>query len=496
METLTHLWEGFVYISGVEPFLAIVLGVALGLIIGAMPGLSPSMGVALLVPFTYQLSPTVALVLLAALYLAADYGGAITAVTINTPGTPSSAVTAFDGYPLTQAGKAGVAMGVSLVSSTIGGIFGTLILIFFSIPLARVALAFYPTEYFALSLLGLVTVATVGGKQAGKAVFSVLLGLALNTVGTDPITGISRFTFGSTALSDGFSLIPALIGLFAISEVLLQVEQKDLADLANASSTSTWPRWVEYWRLRSVIMVSSAIGTVIGILPGAGATIASFVAYDVAKRMSRHPEEFGKGSVEGVAASEAANSSCVGGSLIPMLTLGIPGSAATAVLISALMIHRVVPGPQLFVKRPELIYGLFASQLVANFVALVLGLLGCRLWIYITHVSKRLLYPVIVATSVVGSYSVSGSMVDVAACLGFGVLGWLLRRQDFPVAPIVLGLVLGRLIEVNFRQAMLMDGWQLFVTRWPSLVILLLSAAAMLVPVVQALRRRREAPAR
>lgn len=490
MESLRLLLDGFEYVAGPWPLLAVVAGVAIGLLVGAMPGLSPSMGVALLVPFTYSMSPTLALVLLAALYLAADYGGAITAVTINTPGTPSSAVTAFDGYPLTRAGKAGVALGMSLVSSTVGGLFGTLILIFFSVPLAKIALSFYPTEYFALAVLGLATVATVGGSSSDRTVIvkslvAALLGLVLNGFGTDPITGVGRFTGGIAGLADGFSLIPALIGLFALSEVMVQVEDGEAVEHLPSPADSMWPRWRDYWQVRGVILVSSAIGTLIGILPGAGATIASFVAYDVARRMSRQPEQFGRGSVEGVAAAEAANSSCVGGSLIPMLTLGIPGSASTAVLLSALMIHRVVPGPQLFQKRPEIIYGLFASQLVANFVALVLGLVGCRLWVRVTEVPRQVLQPLIVATALLGSYAVGSSLLDVACCLGFGLLGWLLRRNGFPVAPVVLGLVLGRLIEVNFRQAMLLGGYSIFLDRWPAMVLLALAALALLSPVLR-----------
>ena len=500
MESLRLLLEGFEYLSGPVPLLTVVAGVAMGLLVGAMPGLSPSMGVALLVPFTYSMSPTIALVLLASLYLAADYGGAITAVTINTPGTPSSAVTAFDGYPLTRAGKAGVALGMSLVSSTVGGLFGTLILIFFSVPLAKIALSFYPTEYFALAVLGLATIATVGGgpgqgSSSVKSLFAALLGLILNGVGTDPITGVGRFTGGVAGLADGFSLIPALIGLFALSEVMTQVEEGEAFGRLPSPADSPWPRWRDYWQVRGVILISSAIGTLIGILPGAGATIASFVAYDVARRISRQPEQFGRGSVEGVAASEAANSSCVGGSLIPMLTLGIPGSASTAVLISALMIHRVVPGPQLFQKRPDIIYGLFASQLVANLVALALGLLGCRLWVRVTQVPRQVLQPLIVATALLGSYAVSSSLLDVGCCLGFGLLGWLLRRNGFPVAPVVLGLVLGRLIEVNLRQALLLGGPQLFLARWPSLLLLGLAALAVLTPMLRGGRGRHVGPA-
>ncbi len=381
-------------------------------------------------------------------------------------------------------------MGVSMVASTVGGTFGTLILIFFSAPLARMAIHFFPTEYFALALLGLTCVATIGGKDGLKALVMAVFGLVLNTVGVDPLTGEDRFTFGIRALSDGFALIPALIGLFALSEILLQIESGAFEHDEYRPLPLQWPQWVDYWRLRGVIMVSSLLGTLIGVLPGAGATIAAFVAYDVAKRRSKHPELFGHGSLEGVAAAEAANSSVVGGALVPMLTLGIPGSPSTAVLISALMIHRVVPGPALFQKHPEIVYGLFASLLVANLVALVLGLWGCRLWVHVTRIDKRVLYPLILVTAIVGSYAVSSSLVDVACCLAFGFLGWLLRRYGYPVAPIVLGMILGKLIEVNLRQSLLLGGWMIFLQRWPSLVILSIAFASVGLALVRSIRSR------
>lgn len=484
-ELLQNLGDGFVLIGGVTPIITIVVGVMIGILVGAMPGLSPSMGVALLVPFTYTMSPTLAIVLLTAVYLAADYGGSITAVTINTPGTPSAAVTAFDGYPLTQAGKPGVGLGVSLVASTIGGVVGTLVLMFFSKPLATVALSFHSAEYFALAVFGLTTVASVGGKHGMRALMMAALGLLIKTIGFDPILGVSRFTFGASALYNGFELIPALIGLFAISEVCFQIEKQDLGYTRMTDARSEWPKMIDYWRLKGTILRSSVIGTLIGIFPGAGATIASFVSYDVAKRLSRTPEEFGHGSCEGVAAAEASNSSSVGGALVPLLTLGIPGSASTAVLIGALMIHDIVPGPRLFNDHPEIVYGLFASLFVANLALLITGALGSRIWIRVASVPKSILYPLVLAAAVVGSFAVRYSMFDVACCLAFGVLGWLLRRHDYPVVPIVLGMVLGSVIEENFRRAVSTNGMGIFWERKISLVILLVSLGAALTPLIR-----------
>mgnify|MGYP000398032642 FL=1 len=370
MELITHLLEGFGHIAGIAPFLAIVAGVIAGIFVGAMPGLSPSMGVAILLPFTFKMPPLIGLVLLTAVYLASNYGGSITAVTINTPGTPSAVATAFDGYPLTLQGKAGWGLGVSLVASTVGGMVGIIILILFSQPLAAVAVKMHPAEYFALALFGLSTVASLAGRDWAKAFTSALLGLLINTIGIDPISGVKRYTFGETNLFDGFDFIPALIGLFALSEVFSKIEEGSWKTRLSGeiSKKEQWPTFKDYWKLKWATLQASVVGTLIGIFPGAGSAIASFVAYDLGKRTSKHPETFGKGNPEGVAAAEAANSASVGGAMVPLLTLGIPGSASTAVLIGALMIHDLAPGPLLFTERPDLVYGLFASMFVANAV--------------------------------------------------------------------------------------------------------------------------------
>jgi len=493
MDLLSNLMEGFGFLVGYQPVIAIIAGVILGILAGAMPGLSPSMGVALLVPFTYNLSPQVALILLVSIYIAANYGGSITAVTINTPGTPSAVVTSFDGYPLTLKGKAGIGLGTSLVSSTIGGIIGTIILIFFSVPLARLAVKLHPAEYFALAIFGLTTVASLGGKNWPKAFLAAMLGLLINTIGIDPISGVKRFTFGTYRLFDGFPLIPALIGLFALSEVFTRIEEYKLDKGKEAEFEKThWPSIIDYWKLKFTILRSSVLGTLIGIFPGAGATIAAFLSYDLAKKLSKDPDSFGKGNPDGVAAAEAANSSSVGGALVPLLALGIPGSATTAVLVGALMIHDLVPGPLLFVERPDIIYSLFAALLIANIVMLVLGLFGARLWVKVTVIPKKVLLPAILAISIVGSFAVNYSFFDVGACIGFGVAGWLLKKFGIPGAPIVLGMVLGKLAETNFRRAVIMGGYDIFFTRPVSLILLLLALLSFGVPLFQANKESRK----
>ncbi|MCK5520987.1 MAG: tripartite tricarboxylate transporter permease, partial [Candidatus Marinimicrobia bacterium] len=400
-------------------------------------------------------------------------------------GTPASVVTSFDGYPLTQKGKPGIGLGFSLISSTVGGFIGTLILIFFSSPLAKVALKFHPAEYFALAMFGLTTVASLGGKNWVKAFIAAIFGLLLNTIGIDPISGVSRFTFGISYLYDGFSLIPVLIGLFALSEIFNQLEKGQWHIPVKSSKHSEWPGIKDYFRLKYTILRSSIIGSLIGIFPGAGATIASFIAYDISKKFSDHPEEYGKGSIEGVASAEAANSSSVGGALIPLLTLGIPGSASTAVLIGALMIHDLTPGPRLFVENPGIIYGLLTSLLIANVFLLIFGLFGSRLWIKVTSIPKSMLFPAIFAISIIGSYAVRNSFFDITSCLAFGVFGWLLRRYNYPVAPIVLGIVLGNIAETNFIRAVMMDGYTVFFTRPASLIMILLALLSLIVPIIQ-----------
>ena len=491
MGTLSHLMDGLQMLMGITPLLVIVAGVAVGILAGAMPGISPSMAVALLLPFSFGMTPSMGLVLLCAIYLASNYGGSITAVMVNTPGTPSAVVTAFDGYPLTRKGDAGTALGVSLVSSVAGGFIGIIILVLFSAPLARMALKFWPAEYFALAILGLSTIASLGGGRWLESFMAVLLGLLLNTIGLDPLSGVSRFTFDVVPLYDGFSFIPVLIGLFALSEVFSGIESGEvgMSPVQPDKERSPWPTVREYLKLKYSMIRAGILGTVIGVFPGAGGTIASFIAYDVEKRFSKEPDSFGKGAPAGVAAAEASNSSSVGGALVPLLTLGIPGSSSAAVLIGALMIHDLQPGPELFTRHPEVVYTLFSSLFVANIVLLFLGLLGARLWIKAALIPKRLLYPMIFAFSFIGSYAVRSSLFDVGVCLAFGLLGWMLSRSKIPVSPIVLGMILGTMIEKNLRTTIMMGGVSLFFQRPLSLTLLLLAFASVVIPFIRERKR-------
>ncbi|MCC5864057.1 MAG: tripartite tricarboxylate transporter permease [Wenzhouxiangella sp.] len=488
---IESLFGGLGTVVALVPLLTIVAGIVLGILIGAMPGLSPSMGVALMVPFTYGMSPTLALILLVGIYIGSSYGGSITGIMVNAPGTPSAVVTAIDGFALTRQGKPATALGTSIVASSVGGMFGTLILILFSVPLAAAAVRFHPSEYFAFALFGMATIATLAGDNWGKAFIAMMVGLLIATVGTDPISGAERFTFDKTALSDGFMLIPALIGIFALSEVFRGIEKGEMRLEKLGKVTDRWPRFTHYWKLKWVTLRSGAIGTLVGVFPGAGATIGSFISYGLAKRFSREPEQFGQGSPEGVTASEAADSGSVGGAMVPLLALGIPGSATTAVLIGAMMIHDLTPGPQLFIRNPDMIYAIFAAMLIAQFVLLIVGMAGGRLWVMVAHIPKELLYVLITMMALIGSYAVRNSLFDVFACLGFGLLGWILRRYGYPLAPVILGLVLGSIAETNFRRAIMMDGFSVFFTRPLTLILILLALASFLIPLSGHLRANR-----
>lgn len=493
MELLDSLGFGFGVVLGWEPILVIIIGVVVGIMVGAMPGLSPSTGVALLVPFSYTMSPTLALVLLVSIYIASNYGGSITAVLINTPGTPAAAATAMDGYPLTLKGEAGKGLGMSLIASTIGGIFGVIILILFAVPLAKLAVTFHPADYFALAIFGLTTVGSLGTGNVAKSMLAVLFGLLINTIGIDPLSGVNRFTWRVDTLYDGFSLIPALIGLFALSVVFAAMEKGEFGKKVVEAVSGSFPTMLESWKVKFTIVRSSVLGTVIGIFPGAGATIASFISYGIAKRSSKDPDSFGKGAVDGIAASEAANSSSVGGALIPLLALGIPGSATDAVLIGALQLHDITPGPLLFQTNPEIVYGIFAALIIANGIMLVLGFFGVRLFAKVVEVPISILYPLIVAIALIGSYAVRGSFFDVGACFGFGVIGWIFKRYGFPVAPVVLGIVLGGLLEENFRRAIMMDGPTVFFTQPLAATMLAIAALLFILPIYRGYRAKKEA---
>jgi putative tricarboxylic transport membrane protein len=327
-------------------------------------------------------------------------------------------------------------------------------------------------------------VATLGGKHWQKALVAVLFGLLLNTMGIDPVLGVKRFTFGISSLYDGVSMVPVLIGLFALGEVFSNLETYSSKQQKFEKPVYKFPKPSYYWKLKGSIIRAGVVGCLIGVFPGAGGTIASFLAYDVEKRCSKHPEQFGHGAPEGVVAAEAANSGSVGGAMVPLLALGIPGSSTAAVLVGALMIHNLTPGPNLFNDEPDLVYALFASMFIASALMSVIGIFGSKLWVRVSDIPKTILYPLIFAFSILGSYSVKKSMADVITCLLFGVIGWLMKKYNYPAAPVVLGLVLGRLMELNFSQALMVGGVASFYTRPLTLILFVISLAAILYPII------------
>jgi putative tricarboxylic transport membrane protein len=489
MDILQNLGQGFSQLMHFTPLLMIILGVIIGIMVGVLPGLSPSIGVALMLPATFGMDPMSALVLLTSVYLSSNYGGSITAIAINTPGTPGAVATTFDGYELTKQGKPLYALMTSLTASTVGGLVGTVILILFSIPLAKLALSFESYEYFALGVFGMTIISSLAGDNPAKGVISSILGLLLVTIGFDTQLPFSRFNLGVSNLADGIEFIPALIGLFALGEIFYSIENFKILRKGKSAKKTILKRKSlplnKLWKLKNLMLRSSVIGTLVGVIPGAGGTIATFIAYNNAKNTSKNPNKFGKGSLEGVAAPEAANNGSVGGALVPLLTLGIPGSASTAVLIGALMIHKLNPGPQLFEKEPGIVYGLFISLFIANIVMLGIGLLGNKLWVKIIAAPKKLLYPIIIALSFIGSYFIQNSLFDVGTCIAFGLLGWMLKRAGFPTAPVILGLILGKMIEENLRLSLVKGDLIEFVTRPGSLIILLLAVFSFFLPYIK-----------
>lgn len=487
MIDLNSIVESFQTIFSIQILLIILLGSALGIIIGALPGLGPTVGTTLMLPIAFDMPTIPAIILLISIYVTAEYGGSITAILISTPGTTAATATVEDGYPLTLKGEPGKALGASLVGSTIGGIMTSFVLLIFAIPLMKFALKFGPTEYFALGFFGLSLVASLSGKSILKGLLMAIFGLLLATVGIDHITGYSRFTFDSVFLYDGISLLPALMGLYAVSEIIIMFlsgENKMIKEMKEKMNNQ-FIKLKEVISLLPVIFQSGIIGAIVGVLPGAGGSIGSWIAYDQSKRIAKDKEEYGKGALSGVAAPETANNATVGGALVPLLSLGIPGSPTTAVLLGALIFHGVSTGPDLIQKDPVLFYGIVLSMLVTSVFMFVLGYTLKNIWIKIIKLPNMVIAPIILAIAVIGTYSINNMMFDVYVMLIFGIIGFFLRKFDFPLAPIVLALVLGEIMESNFRRAlMISDGsWLIFFTKPISLILILIAVMSFMTPI-------------
>lgn len=475
--------------------IAAMVGVTWGIVGGAMPGISPSIAMALLLPFTYTLDPAAAIVLLASTYVGAEYGGSVPAILIRTPGTNAAAATVLDGYEMNKQGKAGLALGISLYSGFIGSMVGLTLLMLLSKPLAGVALAFTPPAYFALGVLGLSVIATLSGDSLVKGLIAALLGLMVATVGTDPVTGSNRFTFGSSDLLSGIEPVMVMVGLFAMSELLSQASKRDDGTTIRSRPRIEFPDRRLAKRLVRPQMLGAGIGSFEGVMPGAGGTIASFMSYNEARRWSSKPEEFGKGSPEGIAAPETANNAVAETALVPLLSFGIPGSNSTAILLGGFLIHGLQPGPMLFQRSADVISGLYAGLFVAIFGMVVMGMAMLPICIWMVNRPRPYLNAVILALILSGIYSIHGSIFDVGIMLTAGLVGFFMRILRFPFLPTVLGLVLGYLVESNFRRSLVLSGddYSIFIDDWISLGLLsvaVLFIVGSVIKHVAALTRR------
>jgi putative tricarboxylic transport membrane protein len=496
MESLGHLVDGFAVALTLENLLWVFVGVLIGTLVGVLPGLGTPATIAILLPITINLNPATGLITMAGIYYGSKYGGSTTSILLNVPGESSSVVTAIDGYEMAKQGRAGPALGMAAIASFFAGTFGVIGLTLLAPPIARLALGFGPPEYFALMFMGLASVVLLAGTSMLKGLLSATVGLLLATVGADIISGRDRFIFGQFYLLDGIEFIALSIGIFALGEVFLNIEKPIGATLFKVPTRlrELLPSRQDLKDSRFAVLQGSVLGFFIGTLPGAGATIASFMSYIVEKRFSKHPERFGKGAVEGVAAPEAANNSETGGAMIPLLTLGIPGSGSTAVILGILILYGLQPGPLLFTESPEVVWPVIASMYIGNVALLVLNLPLVPLWASLLRFPYYVIYPAIILISIVGVYSVHGSMFDVWMLLLFGVLGYVMKKLDIPAAPLVLAFVLGPMAERALRQSLVMsqNSLDIFFTRPVSLVLLVVAVVLLLVPLFGRARQVRE----
>jgi putative tricarboxylic transport membrane protein len=492
MDAFNNLMLGFAAALTAKHLLMCFLGVLMGQMVGVLPGIGPSSAVALLLPLTFGADPTGAIILFAGIYYGAQYGGTLTSVLVSVPGESSTVMTSIDGYQMAVQGRAGVALGIAAIGSFISGTIGTIGLMLTAPPLAQAALAFGPPEYFTLVVLGLTALAAVGSSVL-KGLATGVAGLLLGTIGIDPQNGIARFDFGQVWLLDGVEFIVLTVALFGIGEVVASCVFGTLRPVAEVRNV--WPSredWRASWK---PILRGTGIGFVIGVLPAAGATIASFIAYIVEKKVARDPSRFGHGAIEGVAGPEASNNAAAAGNMVPMFALGVPGSGTTAIILGALIMFGIRPGPEMFVQNSELVWAVIASMYIGNVILLVMNLPLAGLFARLLKVPYKWLYPPILALCIAGVYSQANSVEDCWLLAGFGALGWLMKRYDWPAAPMILGLVLGPLFENALRQSLTLShgSGAIFFTRPLSAVLLACAMVAVLVPLLAQLRTIRVA---
>lgn len=493
MDVFSSLMHGFVTILTPFNLGMAAIGCFFGTIVGILPGLGTSATIAMLLPLTFGMDPTPAMIMMANIYYGAKYGGSTTSILINVPGEGSSVVTSFDGYQMARQGRAGAALGMSAIGSFSGGIMGTFALIFVCVPLATFSLRFGPAEYFSLIVMGMLCIVFVGGKSITKSLMSGVIGLALGTIGSDVVQGAPRFVYGVPQLMDGVSFIVVVMGLFGVGEVLVSTEERIKGKPRDLKFKDLWPTAADIWQSKFAILRGTAIGFLIGVLPGAGSTIASFMSYGLEKSVSKHPELFGKGAIEGVAGPETANNASCSGEMVPLLSLGIPGSGATAVMLGALMLYGLKPGPLLFTTNPDFVWALIASMFLGNLILIIMNLPLVPFFALILRIPYRYLYPAILLICIIGAYSLQTNVYGVWVMLIFGVIGYFMKKYDIPGGPLVIALVLGPMLEYNLYRALALSRGDVttFFTRPISGTLLAIAAVMTVLVVFKTIRMKR-----
>ena len=494
MELLANLSLGFDTAFTLQNLMYCFIGCVLGTLIDVLPGLGPVATIAMLLPATYALPPIAALIMLAGIYYGSQYGGSTTAILLNIPGETSSVVTAIDGYQMARRGRGGVALFTAGMGSFFAGCVATLILAAFAAPLAEVAFKFGPAEYFSLMVLGLIGAVVLASGSLIKAIGMIILGLLMGLIGTDVNSGAARYTFDVPQLADGIGFVSVAMGVFGFAEIMVNLEKKGVGESFLNKVTTLIPTWTDVKRMTPSILRGTTIGSLLGVLPGGGAALAAFGAYSVEKKTSKHSEEFGKGAIEGVAGPEAANNAAAQTSFIPLLTLGIPPNAVMALMVGAMTIHNIQPGPQVMTSNPTLFWGLIASMWIGNVMLILLNLPLIGIWVKLLQIPYRYLYPAILVFCCIGVYTVNNSIVDVYITAGFGIIGYLFFKLGCEPAPLLLGFVLGPMMEENFRRALLLSrgDFTTFVTRPLSLGLLIAAALLVIIVTLPAVKKSRE----
>ncbi|MFT3962889.1 tripartite tricarboxylate transporter permease [Propionivibrio sp.] len=494
MDLLSNLALGFGVAVTPANMLYAFIGTLIGTLIGVLPGIGPVATIAMLLPVTYGLPPVTALIMLAGIYYGASYGGSTTAILVNLPGEMSSVVTVLDGYQMAKQGRAGAALCIAALGSLFAGCVATLVIAAFAPPLAELALQFDAAEYFSLMVMGLVSAIALAHGSVLKAVLMTILGLLLGSIGTDVNTGTARFSFEIPELIDGIGFVAMTMGLFAFAEIAGNLERSETRSVVTERISSLWIKWAEFKQAFPAVLRGTAIGSLLGILPGGGATLSSFASYTVEKRMADDPSRFGKGAIEGVAGPESANNAGAQTSFIPMLTLGIPSNAVMALMVGALIIHDIQPGPEVMSNNPELFWGLVVSMWVGNVMLVVLNLPLIGVWIKLLRVPYRLLYPMILLVCTIGAFSTNNNMFDVWVAMAFGLLGYVFAKLGCEPAPLLLGYILGPMLEENLRRALVLSrgDFSVFVTRPISLAMLAVAAVLLAAILAPAVRRKRD----